>query len=412
MKPAVGGYRLPGGEAPPPTDRSWFVSLLGTSVLLLSAVNGLRPILSYRALALGATPFELGVLVSTFALLPLLLAVAIGQRTDQVGERRMILRGATIVTVAAVLGLVAPNLLVLAVANALLGLGHTFFAVGSQSLIANASRASERDARYGSYAVGVSVAQFAGPLLAGVLGGSALGPGGPGRAFVVAAIMALGASLIAWGIPPRHRRAPPRSSRRVRSANAMGILRRPGMPAAMLAGIAVLTSADLLLVYLPAYGTAQGLSIEAVGFLLAAQGVAAILSRLALPLLVARGWRRIELLAGGMTLAAAGFATIPLATGFASLLLVIGVIGFGLGFGQPLTLAWVAETAAPLQRATTLAVRLTGNRLGQLTLPAAMGGLGGALGLATIFVATAGLLGLAVTMALRERNLQSEVERS
>lgn len=402
-----------GGLAPHATG--WFVALLGTSVVLLSAVNGVRPILSYRALALGASPFELGVVVSTFAVLPLLLAVVIGRQTDRSGERTTILGGTVTVALAAALALAAPNLVVLALANALLGLGHTFYAVGSQALIANASTPSERDSRYGSYAVGVSLAQFVGPMLAGLLAGSVLGPGGAPRAFAGAIVLALGAALIAWRLPRHHPHAvspapgaPPAGT----LADTIGIFGRPGMPAAMLAGVAVLTSADLLLAYLPAFGAAQGLPVEMVGLLLGAAGLTAILARVALPLLVARGLGRLDLLAASMALAAIGFVAVSLASGVVALLLFVGIIGFGLGFGQPLTLAWVAEAATPDRRATTLALRLTGNRLGQLTLPVAMGGLGGTLGLSAIFVATAGLLGLAVTLTMRARNLHTGKEMS
>jgi hypothetical protein len=45
--------------------------------------------------------------------------------------------------------------------------------------------------------------------------------------------------------------------------------------------------------------------------------------------------------------------------------------------GQPLSLIWIAEAAPTNMRGAAVGVRLTGNRLGQVAIPAIVGGVVG-----------------------------------
>jgi hypothetical protein len=68
--------------------------------------------------------------------------------------------------------------------------------------------------------------------------------------------------------------------------------------------------------------------------------------------------------------------------------LVMVAIGAGLGIGQPMTMAWVASLAEPGARATAMSVRMIGNRLGQVALPAAAGGMAAVAGVGGVLTAT------------------------
>jgi MFS family permease len=187
---------------------------------------------------------------------------------------------------------------------------------------------------------------------------------------------------------------------------AKGTIRRvmsmPSMPNAMAASLTVLVAIDLLATYLPAYGEANGIPVRTVGFLLATQGLAALVSRVfMLPLIAALTWRR--LLAVSMLLAAAALCAVPFTDSVPMLYVLMAFAGLGLGLGQPLTLTWVADRAPPEVRGTAIGIRLSGNRLGQTVLPPAIGGLAGVTGLAAAFVSPALLLAIAGTFVLRTR---------
>src|SRR5690606_24151259 len=91
--------------------------------LIHATVAGIRPTVSYRALDLGASAWMIGIIGGSFAALSLVAAIPIGSRIDRRGERVFFMAGATIITAAAVTAALAEAVVMLAVSQALLGLG-------------------------------------------------------------------------------------------------------------------------------------------------------------------------------------------------------------------------------------------------------------------------------------------------
>jgi hypothetical protein len=67
-------------------------------------------------------------------------------------------------------------------------------------------------------------------------------------------------------------------------------------------------------------------------------------------------------------------------------------LGIGVGIPQPLTMAWVTSLTPSTSHGATLGMRLTSNRLAQITVPLAVGAFASPLGVLGIFWANAGLL--------------------
>ncbi|WP_438363811.1 MFS transporter [Streptomyces hyaluromycini] len=80
---------------------------------------------------------------------------------------------------------------------------------------------------------------------------------------------------------------------------------------------------------------------------------------------------------------------------------MLAVLGFCLGVGQPLSMTTVVQAAPDGARSTALALRLTGNRLGQVAAPAAAGLVAGVAGVAAPFVMLGALLLVSSGVALR-----------
>jgi len=72
---------------------------------------------------------------------------------------------------------------------------------------------------------------------------------------------------------------------------------------------------------------------------------------------------------------------------------VMAGLGLGLGIGQPLTMSWLSAQAPDGQRGKALALRLAGNRVGQVVLPSAIGVVAAGLGAAGVFLASAVVVG-------------------
>ena len=391
-----------------------FVLQMAVNTLALTALHAARPMVTYRALDLGASPFEIGLVQAAFSLLPVFTAVAIGRWIDRLGAGRFLFAASALMSIASVILSFAGSLVGLAFAQVIFGFGQVINVVAGQAMIANRAPRDRRDQHYSWYATIVSTGQLLGPALAGLLAGSALagavagiGPftdNGQAAVFLFAALIAGIATVLSTLLLERGRRPPSADATASEPANvasaAWVVLRKPGMAAAMLVSLTVLSSIDVLVAYLPAYGEVAGLSVQAVGLLLAVRAGASLLSRLVMPQLIDRlGRQRLLTLSTGM--AAAGILAVPFVSAVPVLVGLMIVAGLGLGIGQPMTIAWVANQSARRERALALGVRVTGNRLALLTVPAGIGALAGASGLATIWVAVAIFLGAATIVAAR-----------
>jgi MFS family permease len=393
----------------------WAVSPLLLQLLIaeltVMAAHAARPMVTYRALGLGASPVEIGLLQSAFSVLPLLTAVALGRWVDRVGEFRGIAIGCASISVGAVIAAVSPSLLFVAVGQLFMGFGLIAAAIASQAAVANRGAQDRRVERFGWYAVAVSIGQLAGPAVGAALvvglgsavGGATSPPPAEAVApvFIFAAIAAGVAIVLGLALPYRGPIHPGGAAinTRVLAATA-GVIRRPGMAPAMFVSIVVTASIDILIGYLPVFGTATGLGVGTVGALLAVRAGASLVSRALMGRMSAAiGIDR--LLFASTAVAGAGMLLLPIVSTVPWLFGVMVLVGLGLGVGQPMTVAWVANRSRPDERGLALGVRLTGNLAGLLIVPTAMGVLAGASGIEAIWIALAALLGLGALVARR-----------
>lgn len=168
----------------------------------------------------------------------------------------------------------------------------------------------------------------------------------------------------------------------------------------MLISVAVLSTTDILTAYLPVVGEHRGIDPAVVGLLLSLRAAATIACRLVLtPLLRLLGRR--ALLTVTCLLGALLCAAVALPLPVPVLALVLAALGFCLGVGQPLSMTTVVQAAPAAARSTALALRLTGNRLGQVAAPATAGLIAGVAGVAAPFVALGALLLASAGVAVR-----------
>lgn len=179
-------------------------------------------------------------------------------------------------------------------------------------------------------------------------------------------------------------------------------LQVPGLPSAVLTSLTVLAVLDLLGVYLPALGVEYGIPAGVVGVLLTVRAGASMLSRAAMGALI-RVVGEQALLVGSLAIACVSIALVPLDLPVWALVVLMALAGIGLGYAHPLTLAWVANAAAPQVRSTAIGVRMLGNRIGQTVLPAAAGALTVSAGTVVIFWAIAASLGAVTLLSVGAR---------
>lgn len=367
-------------------------AVLLTHALLVEALTVIvRPTMSYRALELGVPAAWLGALSAAFAVAPLALALPVGQAVDRFGERRVATTGAVLVTLAGVAFLVlGGHVAGLAAASALFGVGHLGCVVGQQTLVANTADRRGYATAFGHFTFASSLGQMCGPMLIAAVGGDRAIP--DTRPIFLCACALAGVLVVLAALLPRG--AAPAARRGGGPGGVRAILRTPGIPNALVTSCVVLAAVDIVLVYLPALGTERGLASSTIGVLLAVRGLAAMGSRLFLGRLAQAVGRR-RLLVVSTTGAALALLAAPLPLPVWLLGCLLFVIGFGLGVGQPLTMAWLAEAAPPGLRGRAMSLRMVGNRTGQLLIPTAAGLVAAGLGAAGVLWLTALGLGWA-----------------
>ncbi|MFC7327023.1 MFS transporter [Marinactinospora rubrisoli] len=377
----------------------WFVRILIHGVLFHGAVATLRPVISYRALEMGLAPGWLGVFSAAISIVPLVVALPIGRWVDLHDERPAYLLG-SLFLVGSAFGLTfAYDPWAIVACSVGAGIGMILAMVAAQAMVANRSPRARFDTRFGMFALAGSAGQLLGPLLL-----SALAAGEPDSLTVpaflgtgVAATCSL-AALIGMPAPASRPGRPAREGAPVRH-RALDVLRAPGVTPAIVASLIVLAAIDMTIVYLPALGEERGIGAAAVSLLLAVRAAASVVSRAFLGAAVGR-WGRHLVLVVSLVISAVSVAALTVPLPVWALAVALAVAGLGLGIGQPLTMAWVADAAAPDARGTAMALRMSGNHLGQTVLPLLAGALAGGIGVAAVFAAFGVGLG-AVAATLR-----------
>ena len=368
------------------------VAALINSVAIQASTYMARPMISYKLLGLHAGSFMVGSFGALYALFPLILAIPLGRWINQFGEGRFIAFG-TVVIVASTCALASTDnkaLMVLLVA--FLGTAQLLCMAGAQALFANRTPRKSYENYFGYYTFSAALGQLIGPLIGAAVSGShGVLPKSTGSAFYAAAIIA------ALGLIPLTLRMPmgptfdvsAKNSRE--SASLRRLLTNPGMAVAMYASLAVSSTVDVLVVFLPLFGKEKGFSSGAIGIILALRAAASMLSRVNLGKLTEWiGYYR--LLLGSIAVSSAAcivaiFSRTPLMLG-----IVILLAGFSLGVGQPMTMAWVSRISRDDERSFAISIRLAGNRFGQFFLPALAGLISGVFGAGAVFIALAILM--------------------
>jgi len=312
---------------------------------------------------------------------------------DRLGERRLMVIGSAVVLGCSLFLLFwGTSVASLVIGTALLGAGQLACVVGQQAVVANNAVASGLDSAFGYLTFAASLGQALGPLAISVVGGASIRPDTQ-AIFLLSACMSLVLFLTTFVISAKTtRRKPAVTAVDGTKGSVASLLRTPGLVRALATSATVLAVVDLTVVYLPALGTERGLSAATVGLMLAVRAGFSMVSRLGLGRM-SRTFGRGRLMVSSLALSmvALAIAAIPMPVWL--LFVVMAGLGLGLGIGQPLTMSWLSAQAPDGQRGKALALRLAGNRVGQVVLPSAIGVVAAGLGAAGVFLASAVVVG-------------------
>jgi len=376
-----------------------FYFVLLTVLSHVGFVGG-RITVSLSAINQGATPLAVGLLMSLYAVIPMLLAVHAGRLVDRVGAFRPIAIAGAILAAGMLLPFASHDMPMLYVSAAIVGTAFMMQHIALNHVIGNLGEPSERPVNFSWFALGYSVSGTLGPLLAGF----AIDLLGHRIAFALLALpVAAGTALLLWKRNAIH---VPRSTHERKTdappPSVADLLRNPRLlPVFLFSGL-LATGWDMYTFVIPIYGTSIGLSPSMIGIVMSTFALATFLVRLGMPV-VARRLSEWTVVCAALLIAGTAYSLFPLATQVPALITLSMLLGLGLGCAQPMIMSALYAASPPGRQGEVVGMRTTMINASQTFMPLAFGAVGTALGMRPILWGMAAALLIGSWLAGRRR---------
>jgi len=369
--------------------------LMLAQVCVHSAMTGTRLAAPLLALKLGYSAAAVGVLLALFALSAVFLALPAGRLADRQGLHLPLALAVSAATLGAALAAAWPVFAVLCASALLLGAATNTAQIALQRHIGRlASDAAQRKLAFSWIAIAPAAANFAGPLVAGLLidraGPQAGELNGYRWAFGVMAVLPLLCWVMLRGTPRAPVAAAVAGDER---ASVWDLLGNAAMRRLLLVNWLQSMAWDVHMFVLPLLGHERGLSASVIGALQGAFAVAAALVRMALPLL-ARRLAEWQVIFGSTLLAACALLAYPWMPGPLGMGACSMVLGVALGAVQPMVMSLLHDVAPIDRQGEAMALRSLTMNASSFTMPMLFGSIGAVIGTGGLFWLVALVLAL------------------
>ena len=369
--------------------------LMAAQVCVHSAMTGTRLAAPLLALKLGYSAAAVGVLLALYALSAVFLALPAGRLADRRGLRLPMALAVGGALVGAALPALWPQFWMLCASALLVGAAANAAQIALQRHIGRlASDAAERKLAFSWIAIAPAAANFAGPLVAGLL----IDRAGPQAGDLIGYRWAFGLMaalpLLCWALLRGTPRAPvvPAAAGEER-ASVWDLLGHAAMRRLLLVNWLQSMAWDVHMFVLPLLGHERGLSASVIGALQGAFAVAAALVRMALPLL-ARRLAEWQVIYASTLLAACALLAYPWMPGPLGMGACSMVLGVALGAVQPMVMSLLHEVAPIERQGEAMALRSLTMNASSFTMPMLFGSIGAVIGTGGLFWLVALVLAL------------------
>ncbi len=364
-----------------------FYVILIMNVIYAGILQGTKPIISLYANSQGSSAFIIGLLVSCYAFLPMLLAVTIGKWLDLRGARTMIIFGAGGIFVALLMPVLYPSVITLFFTQLIAGFSQPFVHLSLQKTVGNLP--GNRDKLIASFALSGSLGGLIGPLLTGFTYEHLGFRAAMGFSLVIT-LLALLSGLLIKSISWKSGASTIKNSNEIKESPWKMLKQRDLLKALIISGL-VLYSKDLYMAFFPIYANSIGLAAGTIGIILSFQAGMSMVVRFSQFHLV-RKFGRGLVLTTTLIISGVSYILVPSTANLIILAILTGLLGAGLGLGQPLSTVYTLDLTPPERHGRVLGVRITFNRATQFFAPFLLGGIGGIAGVIPVFWATGGIL--------------------
>lgn len=348
--------------------RSAFVLVVTTLVGLHACMAATRIAASLSVLAQGYPEWVVGVLLSLYAVAPIVLSLWAGRLADRFGFHRPVTWAVGMALTGAALPVATQHLAALAVSGVLTGGAVSVAAVAIQREAGLMARdAGDLKRVFSWVSLGPALSNMLAPVITGLL----IDHFGYRSAFAFGALLPLLAVAAAWRVPrtplPADADGAP-----LPQSGAFELLRLPVLRNLLLVNVAMAACWDAHSFTVPVVGHARELSASAIGLVLGAFALAATVVRLAISawadrLDEGRALRAAMMLATAVLLV---YAWLP---GAAGMMIGSALLGLALGSVQPMVLSALHQAAPPDRQGQALALRMVFTNLATIAMPAGFG---------------------------------------
>ena len=368
--------------------RHAFAWLVATLICVHACMAVTRIAASLWVLRDGRGEAAVGIILSLFAVAPIVLSLWAGRLADRHGFHRPVGAAVLMAAAGAVLAVSVQQLWAIAISCLCSGGAISVAAVALQREAGLMAREPGELKRIFSWmALGPALSNALAPVVAGVL----IDHVGLRSAFMLAVLLPGVAWLLARRVP-RHDPAPQTEAQRGRAA--WGLLRNPALRRLLVVNLVLSACWDAHTFVVPVVGHARDLSASSIGGVLGAFAAAATLVRLAI-VRWADHLDEATALRGAMALAAAVFAGYAWLPGTAGLMAGSALLGVALGSVQPMILSMLHHVTPPDRHGQALGLRMLIVNGGTVSMPTGFGVLAAATALAAPMWLMATLLMLA-----------------
>jgi MFS family permease len=336
---------------------------------------------------LEASAFTNGLLLSLFALLPMLLSVWAGRLIDRAGPKRPLAWAFVALVLGCILPFAIPALPTLFFSSTVLGTAFMLVHIAMNSVFGAYGGPERRAMNFSWLALAFSFSGSAGPLVAGF----AIEGFGYARAFLLLALFPLAALVLLFA-----RKEPlprPQHARTGKRSGVMELVRIPALRRMFMVSALLAMGWDLYSFLLPLYGAQIGLAAGTIGVVMSTFAVATFVVRTAMPFLIRR-LRSWVIICSAMAVAGTAYVFFPFVENVPALMALSFLLGLGLGCAQPVIMSLLYEASPEGRQGEVVGLRTLTLNASHTFIPLVSGALSAAVGMAPVFLLlAAGLLG-------------------
>jgi MFS family permease len=373
-EPAASASALPGRV---------LVALIVGQLGLHASMAGLRMSAPLMALRDGRSEWAVGVLMSLFAVAPVLLAMHAGRMADRHGYHRPVRAAVGVTLIGMCVAMLATwadgwlQFTLLCVAATFTGAGTNLGLIAIQRTAGHWATDSVQRMRIFSWlGLAPSLSNVVGPVLAGFVIDAAN--------FRAAFAVMLCLPLLSWFYARRVPRSAPAPHAAPQDGTAWDLLSLPGLKRLMLVNLLLSACWDVHTFAVPVLGHERGFSASTIGLVLGSFTLAVTAVRLVIPALAHR-MREVTVLRAAMLGTGLVFAAYPFATNPWLMALLAMLLGVALGSVQPMIMSGLHHLTPPPRHGEAIALRSIVINLSSSVLPLVFGVAGAAVGVASLF---------------------------